>query len=195
MTASELQQRFKNILNRYFEDVKLHIIKDNKTITAQGRRNAEAYVKSGEVFEDRQANYDKQLKAQEKFIANAQVLCDALENQEMPDLKEKDTQDPAAATGIGLVKTGDYLRGQADGPGIWEDDEERRFYENLIDLQDRVPGVLLEDVKKKKPESDEQVGKRVDTNGETKDVADKPTQARHRAMSQQQLLTRPSAPR
>ena len=174
LTASELQQRFKNILNRYFEDVKLHIIKDNKTITAQGRRNAEAYVKSGEVFEDRQANYDKQLKAQEKFIANAQVLCDALENQEMPDLKEKDTQDPAAATGIGLVKTGDYLRGQADGPGIWEDDEERRFYENLIDLQDRVPGVLLEDVKKKKPESDEQVGKRVDINGETKDVADKP---------------------
>ena len=174
LTTPDLQQRFKNILNRYFEDVKLHIIKDNKTITAQGRRNAEAYVKSGEVFEDRQANYDKQLKAQEKFIANAQVLCDALGNQEMPDLKEKDTQDTAAAAGIGLVKTGDYLRGQADGAGIWEDDEERRFYENLIDLQDRVPGVLLEDVKKKKPEADEQVGKRVDASSETKEAVEKP---------------------
>ena len=174
LTTQDLQQRFKNVLNRYFEDVKLHIIKDNKIITAQGRRNAEAYVKSGEVFEDRQANYDKQLKSQEKLISNAQVLCDALENQEMPDLKEKDTLDSVASAGIGLVRTGDYLRGQAEGAGIWEDDEERRFYENLIDLQDRVPGVLLEDPKKKKPEGDEQVRKRVETNGDAKDAQEKP---------------------
>ena len=173
LTTTDLQQRFKNVLNRYFEDVKVHIVKDNKNITAQGRRNAEAYVKSGEVFEDRQANYDKQLKSQEKLIANAQILCDALGNQEMPDLKEKDTQDTGAFTGIGLVKTGEYLRGQADGAGIWEDDEERRFYENLIDLQDRVPGILLEDAKKKKQEGDEQAGKRVETNGEAKDIPEK----------------------
>ena len=170
LTTTDLQQRFKNVLNRYFEDVKVHIIKDNKSITAQGRRNAEAYVKSGEVFEDRQANYDKQLKSQEKLIANAQILCDALENQEMPDLKEKETQDTGAFAGIGLVKTGEYLRGQGDGAGIWEDDEERRFYENLIDLQDRVPGILLEDGKKKKQEGEEQVGKRVESNGEVKEV-------------------------
>lgn len=172
LTSPELQQRFKNILNRYFEDVKLRIIRDNKNITAQGRRNAEAYVKSGEVFEDRQANYDKQLKSQEKLIANAQVLCDALEDQEMPDLKEKDAPEAAVAAGIGLVKTGEYLRGQADGAGIWEDDEERRFYENLIDLQDRVPGVLLEDSKKKKSEGDEQVGKRTEINGDSKETQD-----------------------
>ena len=173
LTTTDLQQRFKNVLNRYFEDVKVHIIKDNKSITAQGRRNAEAYVKSGEVFEDRQSNYDKQLKSQEKLIANAQILCDALENQEMPDLKEKETQDTGAFAGIGLVKTGEYLRGQSDGAGIWEDDEERRFYENLIDLQDRVPGVLLEDGKKKRPEGEEQVGKRVESNGEVKEIPEK----------------------
>ena len=173
LTTTDLQQRFKNVLNRYFEDVKVHIIKDNKSITGQGRRNAEAYVKSGEVFEDRQSNYDKQLKSQEKLIANAQILCDALENQEMPDLKEKETQDTGAFAGIGLVKTGEYLRGQSDGAGIWEDDEERRFYENLIDLQDRVPGVLLEDGKKKRPEGEEQVGKRVESNGEVKEIPEK----------------------
>ena len=173
LTTADLQQRFKNVLNRYFDDVKAHIVKDNKSITAQARRNAEAYVKSGEVFEDRQANYDKQLKSQEKLIANAQILCDALENQEMPDLKEKETQDTGAFAGIGLVKTGEYLRGQADGAGIWEDDEERRFYENLIDLQDRVPGILLEDGKKKKQEGDEQVGKRVESSSEVNPVPEK----------------------
>ena len=171
-TLPELQQRFRNILERYFEDLKAHIVRDQKAITAQARRNAEAYVKSGEVFEDRQANHEKQLKAQEKLLADAQILCDALEGQEMPDLKEKDAQDFTGTTGIGLIKTGEYLRGQAEGAGIWQDEEERRFYENLIDLFDRVPGILLADPKKKKAEGDEPVGKRVEaastsTNGAT----------------------------
>jgi len=162
LTTLELQQRFKNILLRYFEDVKAHLVKDQKTLVAQGRRNAEAYVKSGEVFEDRQANYEKQVKAQEKLIANAQVLADAV-GADMPDLKEKDNAAGAGDGMIGLVKAGDYLRGQGEGPGIWEDEEERRFYENVVDLKDRVPGILLEEPKKKKADNDEQVGKKAES--------------------------------
>lgn len=178
LATFELQQRFKNILSRYLDDVKSHIVKDHKTISSQAKRNAEAYVRSGEIFEDRQANHEKQLKAQEKLIANAQVLCDMLE-VEMPNLKEKEAQDTIGTGGIGLVKTGEYLRSQADGAGIWEDDEERRFYENIIDLKDRVPMILLEDGKKKKTEEEQkqQVGKRTDsviTNGESKDPSEKP---------------------
>ena len=104
------------------------------------------------------------MKAQDKLIANAQVLADAL-GLEMPDLKEKDTSANSGDGLIGLVKTGEYLRGQGEGPGIWEDEDERRFYENLIDLKDRVPGILLEEVKKKKAE-DEQVGKKVEVKPE-----------------------------
>lgn len=169
-TSTELQQRFRNVLDRYFEDLKGHLVRNQKAITAQARRNAEAYVKSGEVFEDRQANHEKQLKAHEKLIAEAQTLCDALEGQEMPDLKEKDAQDLSGATGIGLVKTGEYLRGQAEGPGIWEDEEERRFYENLIGLHDRVPGILFADAKKKKHGGDEQIVKQGETASSTGDA-------------------------
>lgn len=174
--SSELQERFRNILNRYFDDVKSHVIRDQKMLLAQGRRNAEAYVKSGEVFEDRQANYERQLKVQEKLMANAQILSDVL-GAEMPDLQEKDSSEAVGNGGIGLIKTGEYLRSQADGAGIWEDEEERRFYENLIDLKDRVPSILLEHVKKKKADGDEQVGKRVNgvaasgTTAESKDDA------------------------
>lgn len=176
MISSELQERFRNVLNRYVEEIKVHLEKDQKALTTQARRNAEVYVKSGEVFEDRQASFDKQLKAQGKLIANAQILCDAL-GSDMPDLKEKDLTDTAGTTGIGLIKTGEYLRGQSDGAGIWEDEEERRFYENLIDLKDRVPGVLLEEPKKKKADADEQVGKRIDISnalGTMKDSQEKP---------------------
>ncbi|KAH7626250.1 armadillo-type protein [Sordaria sp. MPI-SDFR-AT-0083] len=157
--SPELQERFKNILKRYFEDVKGHLVRDQKAIYNQSRKNAEAYVKSGEVFEDRQSNFEKQVKAQERLVSNAQVIADII-GAEMPELKDTDEGNSANGT-IGLVKAGEYLRGQGEGPGIWEDEEERRFYENLVDLKGKVPGILLEEVKKKKAD-DEQVGRKID---------------------------------
>ncbi|KIV97113.1 hypothetical protein, variant 1 [Exophiala mesophila] len=149
-----LRQRFINIFERYLTSVKSHIVRDQKSLSSQSRRNAEAYVKSGEVFEDRQANFERQTKAQEKLISNAQVLCDVL-GQDMPELDDKDGADSIAAGTVGMIKTGDFLKGQGDASGIWEDEEERRFYENLVDLKGRVPGILLEEVKKTKTESDD----------------------------------------
>lgn len=162
LASPELQERFRNILKRYFEDVKAHVIRDQKSIGKQARKDAEAYVKSGQVFEDRQANYEKAVKAQERLVSNAQVLADAI-GGEMPDLKDSEDSSATGTGGIGLVKAGEYLRGEGDGAGIWEDEEERRFYENLVDLKGKVPGMLLEDGKKKKADTDEQVGKKVET--------------------------------
>ncbi|CDM35713.1 Up-frameshift suppressor 2 [Penicillium roqueforti FM164] len=166
LTPEKIQQRFRNILNRYLEDVKAHVVRDQRALAQQNRRNAEAYVKSGEIFEDRQANFEKQSKVLEKLVANTQVLCEAL-GTDMPDLAEKEPTDASASGGIGLVKTTDYLRGQGEGAGIWEDEEERRFYENLVDLKGKVPAVLLEDGKKKKSEGEESGKKKPD--GETAD--------------------------
>ncbi|ESZ98677.1 MIF4G domain-containing protein [Sclerotinia borealis F-4128] len=162
LASPELQERFRNILNRYFEDVKTHLIRDQKAIGKQARKDSEAYVKSGQVFEDRQANYEKAVKAQERLISNAQVLAESI-GAEMPDLKDSDDSSALGNGGIGLIKTGDYLRGEGEGAGIWEDEDERRFYENLVDLKGKVPGMLLEDGKKKKADTDEQVGKKIDT--------------------------------
>ena len=158
LVPEKAQSRFRSILNRYLEDVKAHVVRDQRALINQSRRNAEAYVKSGEIFEDRQANFEKQTKSLEKLVANTQVLCEAL-GAEMPALAEQETTDANSSGGIGLVKTAEYLRGQGDGAGIWEDEEERRFYENLMDLKGKVPAVLLEDGKKKKNESEETVKK------------------------------------
>ena len=169
LASPELQERFQNILKRYFEDVKAHLIRDQKSIGKQARKDAEAYVKSGQVFEDRQSNYEKAVKAQERLVANAQLLADAI-GGEMPDLKDSEDASAAGNGGIGLVKTGEYLRGEGDGAGIWEDEDERRFYENLVDLKGKVPGMLLEDGKKKKVDTDDQVGKKIEP-AETGDSA------------------------
>jgi regulator of nonsense transcripts 2 len=172
LTPEKTQQRFRNILSRYLEDVKAHLVRDQRALAQQNRRNAEAYVKSGEIFEDRQANFEKQSKVLEKLVANTQVLCEAL-GTEMPDIAEKETSDTSASGGIGLVKTTDYLRGQGEGAGIWEDEEERRFYENLVDMKGKVPAMLLEDGKKKKNEAEEAGKKKSD--GELADSTAEPS--------------------
>lgn len=158
LTPPALRERYKNILIRYFDDVKAHLARDQRHLASQSKRNAEAYVKSGEVFEDRQSNYEKAVKSQEKLVSSAQSLADIL-GVDMPDLSEKDASGAGLEGSIGLVKTGEYLRGHAEGAGIWEDEDERRFYEGMVDLKDRVPGILLEDGKKKKSENDDSVGK------------------------------------
>lgn len=188
LISPHLQQRFKNILLRYFEDVKAHLLRDQKYLATQSRKNAEAYVKSGEVFEDRQSNYEKQMKAQERLVANAQVLSDAM-GVEMPDLKEKDGAANAGNGAIGLIKAGEYLRGQSDGAGIWEDEDERRFYENLIDLKDRVPGILLEEAKKRKADGDDQVGRKLEHKSEAsdKDMADGAAEAKTTEADEQSM--------
>lgn len=155
MTEPVMQQRFKNVVSRYFEGAKLHLVREQNNVNTQGRRNAEAYVRSGEIFEDRQAGYEKMVKAQEKFVINMQMLAECLETS-LPDLNQKDGATVATDGTIGLVNTGDYLRGEGDGAGIWDDEDERRFYENLIDLKDRVPNILLDDAKKKKTDGDEE---------------------------------------
>ena len=169
LTDPDIAERFRTILKKYFDDVAAHIVRDQKAIQSQARRNAEAYVKSGEVFEDRQTNYEKLVKAQDRLVSNAQVIADAI-GAEMPDLKDSGDTLATSSGSIGLVKTSEYLKTAADGAGIWADEDERRFYENLVDLKGKVPPILLEDGKKRKADGDEQVGKKNEQN-DTADAA------------------------
>jgi regulator of nonsense transcripts 2 len=106
-------------------------------------------VKSGEVFADREAAFQALVKTHEKLVANAQVLADTL-NLEMPDLPDMEPDAPTTESlirGIGTGPLGKPSEEFVPG-GIWEDEEAKRFYEDIIDLKDRVPPTLLEDAGK-----------------------------------------------
>ena len=170
----ELQTRFRNVMNRYFETVKNHIVRDHERIQSQSSRNAEAYIKSGEIFEDRQANFEKSVKLQEKLIGNAQTVADIL-GVEMPDLPDERNDDGAKDS---IIREGNSMfasRGEEGKSGIWEDDDQRRFYEDLIDLKVRVPAILLEDGKKKKKDGDGKLEEDTKPVEETEKNVDEPT--------------------
>jgi regulator of nonsense transcripts 2 len=88
------------------------------------------------------------VKIHEKLVANAQVLADALnlEMAELPDVEPESPTGDSMIRGIGtgpLGKSTEFIPG-----GVWEDEEARRFYEDIIDLKDRVPPTLLDDAAK-----------------------------------------------
>jgi regulator of nonsense transcripts 2 len=108
----------------------------------QDRRNHEAYIKSGEIFEDRQHAYEKMTKVVEKLTTGVQGLADLL-SLPPPVL-------PTAANlskgGLQIVDSASSFQVRDDGPvpgGIWDDEEEKRFYEELVDLKEHVPSSLL----------------------------------------------------
>lgn len=150
LTSTDMRLRFHNVLSRYFDSLREHLTRDQERLASQQSRNAEAYVRSGEVFEDRQASYDKLVKEQQRLITSAQSLAAAL-GLELPDLDATSMTQTGNEATVGLIKTENYLKSTSDNFGIWDDEDERRFYEGLIDVKQRVPAILLEDKKKSAP--------------------------------------------
>ncbi|KAF3316810.1 hypothetical protein TWF173_001474 [Orbilia oligospora] len=142
-----VQIRFRNVLSTYFSGVSKYIHGEHRRLQQQAKRNSEAYVRSGEVFEDRQQAFEKATKAHEKLVASAQVVSEIL-GLEMPDLSD---DDEAKESGEGMIRESGsmFKKGEeASGNGMWEDDDQRRLYEDLIDLRARVPSILLDEGRK-----------------------------------------------
>lgn len=142
------------------------------------KRNHEAYIRSGEIFEDRAQSYEKLSRSWEKLWAGVQTYGKLSFNFPFGDacrplaaetgswhpfsLSESlgatlPTLPPLASTSVitGLGSTGgNEGEGYEGGIGsIWADEEEKRFYTDLLDLRGEVPGSLLSTASEQKPET------------------------------------------
>lgn len=129
---------------------------DSQKLLEQDKRNHEAYIRSGEIFEDRQHAYERMTRAIERLTGGVQGLSDLL-GLSMPTLP---TAASISKSGLQIVDSASTFTVREDGAvpgGIWDDDEERRFYESLPDLQDLVPpsilGIKQKDADEKKSEA------------------------------------------
>ncbi|KAI6046075.1 ARM repeat-containing protein [Pisolithus marmoratus] len=138
------RDRFKRMCEGYFESVAKKLVIEHKRLQEQDRRNHEAYIRSGEIFEDRQQAYERMTKGYEKLFASCQTLSELL-NLPMPELpttsQKSDSIQIGTSTGAGAGDDIDVAFTTSGGK--WEDEEERKFFEDIQDLKDFVPKNFL----------------------------------------------------
>lgn len=144
LVEQDVRERFKRMCEGYFENVARKLSIEHKRLQEQDRRNHEAYIRSGEIFEDRQQAYERMTKGYEKLFASCQTLSELL-NLPMPALPTASQRSDSIQIG-GNASTGagdDADVAFTTSGGKWEDEEERKFFEDIQDLKDFVPKNFL----------------------------------------------------
>ncbi|KAG1175001.1 hypothetical protein G6F70_000728 [Rhizopus microsporus] len=142
-----------SLMQDYYKTISTHLTKVHKAIKKMERHNNEILFARGELSEENKQRFEKASKTYEKLLSHTQTLADAL-NEEMPDLPEnevvnKPSSGMVSSSGNAFQQNGGENVG---GQGVWEDDDARKFYEDLPDLRILVPDVFLEDQPAKKNE-------------------------------------------
>ncbi|KAI9361822.1 armadillo-type protein, partial [Pilaira anomala] len=131
-----------NLFETYYKSVATHLSKMHKVIKKMERHNNEILFARGELSDETKQRFEKATKAYEKILNHTQTLSDALD-VDMPDLP---TEDASAKQSIVSGNNSNMFNDGKDnlGNGIWEDEDARKFYEDLPDLRILVPDVFLD---------------------------------------------------
>ncbi|KAH0827963.1 ARM repeat-containing protein [Lanmaoa asiatica] len=144
LVEKDIRDRFKRMCEGYFDNVAKKLVMEHKRLQEQDRRNHEAYIRSGEIFEDRQQAYEKMTKGYEKLLASCQTLSELL-YLPLPALPTASQKSDSIQIGS---NPGGILADESEdislaSSGKWEDEEERKFFEDIQDLKDFAPKSVL----------------------------------------------------
>ncbi|XP_052347758.1 regulator of nonsense transcripts 2-like isoform X1 [Oncorhynchus keta] len=145
---TEKQQPFQNLLREYFTSLTKHLKKDHRELQNIERQNRRILHSKGELSEDRHKQHEEFATSYQKLLANTQSLADFLD-ENMPELPLDKTVQEEHGPGIDIFTPGKPGEYDLEG-GIWEDEDARNFYENMVDLKAFVPAILFKDNEKSK---------------------------------------------
>ncbi|KAI9502823.1 armadillo-type protein, partial [Coemansia spiralis] len=159
VVGQENCRRTGTILHDYLDSAVSHLENMHKTLTKMRRNNEERLFNKGIIHVDVKEKLEYHTKSFSRLSDNVQMLCEALD-QEIPhfdDGADDENQlgivfdDPAAA---------DAAR-DAQAQSQWADEEERGFYEAVLDLQSELPPSMLAAAHKKSKSQKEADAKRL----------------------------------
>lgn len=133
----DIQAKFTSTLTTFYNSLSARAVKERAHLLAQEKSNNEAYIRHGELFEDRKQNFERLVARWDKLWAATQSLAEAL-SLDLPDLPEAQTD--ASGGSSGLVVSANQSLSQQTGDGEtmvdprFGDEEEMRFYLELKDL-------------------------------------------------------------
>ncbi|KAI9193580.1 armadillo-type protein [Polychytrium aggregatum] len=147
LVAQPVQNVIRTLLTDYFNSVSDRLVLQHKYVRNMEKENHEYFIARGEITEDRTEKYEKAMKNYDRVLVSTQVLAEYL-GTDMPELPE---DEKITRVGGIIVPDGSKEKEEQDVvDGPWEDEEQKSFYENLIDLKLFVPGIFLESQPRKK---------------------------------------------
>jgi regulator of nonsense transcripts 2 len=114
------------------------------------KANDEYAISRGEILDERVESFQQKIKAFEKLKQSAIVLSTNL-NLNMPNLEREAVIESSKSLITGMQNAKEDVSNS-----IWEDEESKMFYQDIVDLQNLVPGVLLGQKTVKNDSADEE---------------------------------------
>ncbi|CBQ73954.1 related to NMD2-Nonsense-mediated mRNA decay protein 2 [Sporisorium reilianum SRZ2] len=145
LVSSEWQAKFCKLFETYFQTLARRIVKEHQRLQDQDRKNHEAYIRSGEIFEDRQQNYERMTKSFERVRDWGRILSELL-GVPMPELESSTSNSNAVGLGVNLESKSAFERADeefATDQSPWEDQDSQKFYTDILDLGDIIPQSIL----------------------------------------------------
>ncbi|KNC76752.1 hypothetical protein, variant, partial [Sphaeroforma arctica JP610] len=142
--AADEEKKMTYFCEGYYSTLSRRLVRDHGEINQWENTNERIVLDKGELSATRQTSYDEKLKAYEKLAAGTATLADLLD-QDYPDLPKREALDRTLNVGISVGGRG-YMEGEVGEGQLWEDDDTRAFYEDLVQLRDVVPAVLLGEI-------------------------------------------------
>ncbi|EGF76682.1 hypothetical protein BATDEDRAFT_14596, partial [Batrachochytrium dendrobatidis JAM81] len=165
LIPSHYRTSISKILNSYFDSAAFHLIRDHQHVKRLEKITSDCFIARGEIYEDKQDAYDKTVKVYQKLRTSVETLSTYLK-RDMPELAE---DDDAARSGMNIIMSGGKsIRDEKFKTGIWEDEESKLFYDNILDLKNQVPAILL-GIRPKDDKPSEDTVSKSDDNAPTED--------------------------
>jgi len=173
--AADKQKIFHGVLTDYWESVKSHVQTMHKELRSIDHRNRQILQNKGELHEEKSKEYTDKQAAYQKLIFNANTLADLLD-VDAPDMPEAEVNLLEEETTLSMYDPNSQNAEGFSEKSIWEDDDQKSFYTDLLDLQVIIPAILYKPPGgKKSKKSGDQRPRKSSSISEDKPQASKPS--------------------
>ncbi|KAI9477349.1 armadillo-type protein [Coemansia mojavensis] len=143
VVTAETCKRVQAVLQDYLNSAVERLQTMYRGLAKMRKNNEERLFNKGVLHADIKERFERNVHSFSKLSDNVGALCDVL-GRSRPQFEDSSANkdqlgivfDTSSASAAGTPN--------ADSTGIWEDDEERTFYENVLDLQSRLPPSMLD---------------------------------------------------
>eukprot|EP00029_Vermamoeba_vermiformis_P002932 TRINITY_DN1329_c0_g1_i5.p1 TRINITY_DN1329_c0_g1~~TRINITY_DN1329_c0_g1_i5.p1 ORF type:complete len:1191 (+),score=394.25 TRINITY_DN1329_c0_g1_i5:17-3589(+) len=169
IVPANVREMFTKLVDAYYTRACNYLLKEHQALRAKERENRETQQTKGELSKEVQEEYSKMRQAYDKVLANVMSLAELLQKN-LPALPEEESTTRISEVSVTLATFAKPDDSYKDEP-LWEDDDQRTFYEVYPDLKALVPGLL--DDKPAEKEDEKEPEKEAAKPAEEKKEADK----------------------